>query len=138
MAIPLYGAIANTGKIRQLDVRGTPDDYDGTVPIAPVLIGNPITPALSGGYARLRRLVQSGVQGTSDEALTCTLWRDGAPEAFALTRDFPVGGALTVPLSGGATQLQVQITMVGTPGTELGSAELWSDPRRSLRSGNGS
>ena len=138
MAIPLYAAMANTGQIRQLDVRGTADDYDGTVPIAPSLVTNPIAPAGSGGYARLRRLVQSGVQGTSDEQLTCNIWRDGTVEPFAVTRDFPIGGALTIPLAGGATQLQAQITMVGTPGTELGSAELWTDPRRTLRSANGS
>lgn len=138
MAIPLYAAMANTGQIRQLDIRGTPDDYDGTVPIMPSFTSNPVAPAGSGGYARLRRLVQSGVQGTSAEALTCSIVRDGLAEAFSLTRGFPLVGALTVPLAGGATQLQVTVTMVGTPGTELGGAELWNDPRRTLRSANGS
>lgn len=138
MAIPLYAAIAGTGQIRQLDVRGTVDDYDGTVHLAPTYTTNPVTPAGSGGYARLRRLVQSGVQGSSAEQLTVALVRDGAEDAASLTRPFPVGGALTIPLSGSATDLQVQVTLVGIPGTELGSVELWSDPRRSLRSGDGS
>ena len=137
MPIPLYAAIPGSGTIRQLDVRGTVDDYDGTVPIAPTFTSNPVTPAGSGGYARLRRLVQSGVAGSTAEQLTAVIVRDGTPDAFALTRLFPLGGALTVPLAGGATQLQVTVTLVGVPGTELGSAELWNDPRRSLRSGNG-
>lgn len=137
MAIPLYAAIPGTGTIRQLDVRGTVDDYDGTVPITPTFTSNPLTPAGSGGYARLRRLVQSGVAGTSAEVLTATAVRDGAEDAASISRAFPAAGVLTVPLSGPATQLAVVVTLVGVPGTELGSAELWSDPRRTLRSGDG-
>lgn len=138
MAIPLYAAIAGTGQIRQFDIRGTPDDYDGTVPIAPTFTGNAIEVAGDGGYARLRRFVQSGIAGTSSEALTVAVVRDGAVQATSLTRSMLPSGPATLPLAGGATQLAVTVTLVGTVGTELGSAELWTVPRRTLRSGDGS
>lgn len=137
MAIPLYAAIANTGQIRQLDVRGTPDDYDGSVPMQPYLVSNPVTPAGSAGWARLRRFVQSGVGGTGEQ-VTVTAWPDGSPTATSTTRAFAANGALPVPMAQGATQHQVQVTLVGVQGTELGSAELWLDNRRTVRSADGS
>ena len=138
MAIPLYAAIAGTGQIRQLDVRGTPDDYDGTVGLTVQLTTNPVQVAGNGGWARLRRFVQSGIAGTSSETITVALIRDGNQDALSVTRAFPLTGPQTPPLAGGATQLAVQLTLAGIQGTELGSAEHWVIPRRTLRSGDGS
>lgn len=137
MAIPLFGAIAGTGQIRQLDVRGTPDDYDGTVGLTVGLTTNAVELAGDGGWARMLRYVQSGVAGTSAETLAVTLLRDGNVDAANVTRAFPLNGPATIPVSGGATQLAAQLTLAGIQGTELGSAEVWIQPRRTLRSGNG-
>lgn len=138
MAIPLYAAIAGTGQIRQLDVRGTPDDYDGSVGLTVSVTTNAVEVAGDGGWARIRRVAQSGIAGNASEALTVTLVRDGNEDASSITRSFGLNGPATIPVAGGATQLAVQLTLVGEQGSELGSAELWIVPRRTLRSGDGS
>lgn len=137
MAIPLYAAIAGTGQIRQLDVRGTPDDYDGTVGLTVTLTTNAYQVARNGGWTKIRRFVQSGIAGSSAETLTVALVRDGNPEATSVTRAFLANGPETIPLGGGATQLAVTLTLAGIQGTELGTAECWIIPRRTLRSGDG-
>lgn len=138
MAIPLYAAIAGTGQIRQLDVRGTPDDYDGSVGLQVTVTTNAKEVAGDGGWARFRRFVQSGIAGNGNETLTVALVRDGNVEATSVTRAFMLNGPATIPTAGGATQLAVQLTLAGEQGSELGSAELWITPRRTLRSGDGS
>ena len=137
MAIKLFGIMAGCGKIRVVDDRASADDYDGTVHIPAYAVSNPVQLAGNGGYQRIRRYAQSGVGGLG-ETMTVALVRDGAEEATSVTRDFPTNGPCVIPLGGGATQLQLYLTLLGIVGTELGSADFFIVPRRSLRSGDGS
>lgn len=140
MALPLYGCLAEGGKIYQLDddsvvTDGAAEAGTGGSAYTPRYVTETFDNGLSGGYSKLRRFVQH-VHPDSDVDVDITGVRDGNPSGATVSRDVEVGenGILIAPLSVTGTEFQVEVELSNfSAPVELGESEQYVVPRRSKR-----
>ena len=137
MAIPLFGVMAQGGKILSLDDQAVVKDLaalngTGGSTYVPTMRTVPFGAAQ---YNRLRRLVQALPH---DGALTVTFtpWRDDQDTGQTITRTLAIGEAntVTVPfaVTGSTFQIELEVTSFGAA-AEIGSGEVTLIPRRTQR-----
>ena len=145
MPIPLWGAMANGGKLYQLDDSSVgADKYvsgsDYTAFVA-TLLTSPFTLG-PGTYASLRKLVVD-VDAGAALSLTAQGMRDGVASGALLTRAVATTDPQDqiLPLKVMGSEFQVDVTLSGWPVTaspagSLGAASLTLVPRRGARGGS--
>lgn len=137
MAIPIFAAQAQGGKILSLDDQAVVKDLanlDGTGGTAYTCFMR-TTPFQSSGYAHLRRLIQS-IPHDGAVTVTVTPWRDDLETGQTITRTLAGGDTteLTFPLSVTGSQFHVKLSLSGfDAAASVGRGELTVMPRRSQR-----
>ena len=145
MPTPLWGAMANGGKLYQLDDSTVGADqyvdandyvaFVATLAMSPFTLG-------PGTYSSLRKLVVD-VDTGADLTMTVQGMRDGAASGELMTRAVATTDAQDqiVPLKVMGSEFQVEIDLSGwpvtaTPAASLGSASVTVVPRRGSRGGS--
>ena len=137
MAIPLFGVQAQGGEIWSLDDQSVVMDGaalagTGGSAYACTMLG---VPFFAGGYARLRRLIQS-ISHDGAVTVAVTPWRDDQDTGQTITRSLTgdLDESVTVPLAvtGSSFQLAISLTAFDAA-AEVGAGEVTAIPRRTQR-----
>ena len=145
MPLPLWAAMANGGKLYQLDDSSVgADQYvdaNTNVAFVATLVCSPFTLG-AGTYSSLRKVVLDVDTGATLSLIVQGI-RDGDASGVSITRSVTTTDVQdqVVPLKVMGSEFQVEVTLSGwavttTPAASLGSAAITLVPRRGSRGGS--
>ena len=141
MALLLWAAMANGGKLYQLDDTSVGGDLSGGADAAAFTCTLTSSPFPLGGYGSLRRAVMN-LETASALTLTVQSYRDGAVTGDNLIRSVAATEQVqTIPMKTMGSEAQVYLTLSGwgtttTPAASIGAVDLTIVPKRGARGGN--
>jgi hypothetical protein len=140
LPIPLYAALAHSGRILSVDDQSVVKDLaslagTGGSAFLPFMLSGVLAPGDVGAYAKLRRLI---LRVPHDGAVTVkvTPWRDGLDTGQTITRTLAASDNPTVTapqdVTGSVFQEKIELSSFDAPAS-VGAGEIVMIPRRSTR-----
>ncbi len=140
MSLPLYGVLAESGKVISMDDESVVKDLaalagTGGNAFAPYVLSTVFDNGLAGGLSKFRRSVQH-VHTAGGVTVVMTPYRDQQESGNTISDTLAVGAnpVVTAPVNESGSNFQVKIAVSSyTAAVELGKAEQWVVPRRADR-----